>query len=86
MSRSSVFHLKGADPREAGERLGVPAVLVGAVQKVEERFVICAELVDVKEGSQIWGEHYHRSAADILLLQEEVGWEISENLRFRLNH
>jgi TolB-like protein len=84
MARSSVFHFKGADPREAGERLGVPAVLVGSVQKVEERLVICAELVDVKDGSQIWGEHYHRSSDDILLLQEEVGWEISENLRFRL--
>ena len=84
MARSSVFQFKGADPQEAGERLGVQAVLVGAVQKVEERFVICAELVNVKDGSQIWGEHYHRSSADILLLQEEVGWEISENLRFRL--
>src|SRR4030095_2923094 len=85
MARSSVFPFKGADPRKAGERLGVPAVLVGAVQRVEERLVICAELVDVKDGSQIWGEYYHRSSDDILLLQEEVAWEISEKLRFRLS-
>jgi serine/threonine-protein kinase len=87
MARSTVFRYKGAniDPREAGHSLGVRAVMMGIVQQVGDQLVITAELVDVEDGSRIWGEQYHRKSSDILSLQPELAREISEKLRLRLS-
>ena len=87
MARSTVFRYKGAgiDPREAGHSLGVRAVIMGIVQQLGEQLVISAELVDAEDGSRIWGEQYHRKSSDILSLQDELTWEISEKLRLRLS-
>ena len=86
MARSTVFRYKGAgiDPREAGHSLGVRAVIMGIVQQLGEQLVISAELVDVEDGSLIWGEQYHRKSSDIFSLQDELTWEIPEKLRLRL--
>lgn len=87
MARSTVFRYKGADidPREAGHSLKVRAVMMGIVQQVGEQLVISAELVDVEDGSLIWGEQYHRKSSDLFSLQDELAWEISEKLRLRLS-
>jgi TolB-like protein/Tfp pilus assembly protein PilF len=87
MARSTVFRYKGAgiDPREAGHSLGVRAVMMGIVQQLGEQLVISAELVDVEDGSRIWGEQYHRKSSDIFSLQDELTWEIPEKLRLRLS-
>ncbi len=88
MARSTVFRYRGGgvDPREVGRTLGVRAVMTGIVQQLGEHVVISAELVDVQDGSRIWGEHYRRKSSDIYSLQEGLAWEISEKLRHRLNH
>ncbi|MEK6322721.1 MAG: hypothetical protein AABN33_13675 [Acidobacteriota bacterium] len=39
---------------------------------------ISAELVDVRNDRQIWGEQYNRRLVDILAVQEEISREISE--------
>ena len=59
MARSTVFRYKGAgiDPREVGHSLGVRTVMMGIVQQLGEQLVISAELVDVEDGSRIWGEN-----------------------------
>jgi len=87
MARSTVFRYKGPDidPREVGHHLGVRAVMIGIVQRLAEQLVISAELVDVEDGSRIWGEQYHRRSSDIFSLQDELAWEISEKLRLRLS-
>ncbi len=85
-ARSTVFRYKGAgiDPREAGHSLGVRTVMMGVVQRLGEHLVISAYLVDVEDGSRIWGE-YHRRFSDIFSLQDELACEISERLRLRLS-
>jgi tetratricopeptide (TPR) repeat protein len=50
-----------------------------------ERLVIATELVDVADGSQLWGEQYHRATADIFALQEEISQQISEKLQLKLS-
>ena len=59
MARTTVFRYKGkeVDPQEVGRVLGVRAVLTGRVLQLGERLIIGAELVDVADGSQFWGEH-----------------------------
>ena len=87
MARSTVFRYKGpdADPREVGHILGVRAVMMGRVQQFGDHLVIIAELVDVQDGSRIWGDQYHRKSADIFALQDDLAREMSEKLRLRLS-
>ena len=46
--------------------------------------MIQADLMDVGNGSQLWGNHYNSRLSDILSVQEEIAREISEKLRLRL--
>jgi serine/threonine-protein kinase len=86
MSRNASFRFKGSnlDPLEAGRNLNVGAVLTGRLVKLDDRFVIKTELIKVADGSQLWGDEYNSSLADIFSVQEEVSKKISQNLRLRL--
>jgi serine/threonine protein kinase/Flp pilus assembly protein TadD len=86
MARSSVFRYKGreVDPQTVGRELGVRAVLTGRALQLGDSIVIGTELVDVADGSQLWGEQYRRNFSDIFALQEEISREISEKLRLKL--
>jgi hypothetical protein len=86
MARTTLFRYKGReiDPQTVGEELKVRAVLTGRVFHRGDSLVIKTELVDVRDGSQIWGENYNRKFVDILLLEEEISREISEKLRIKL--
>jgi serine/threonine protein kinase/Tfp pilus assembly protein PilF len=87
MSRNAVFRFKGSntDAVAAGRNLNVGAVLTGRLVKLNDRFVIKAELVKVADGSQLWGDEYNSSLADIFAVQDEVSKKISQSLRLRLS-
>ncbi|HZS05511.1 MAG TPA: BTAD domain-containing putative transcriptional regulator [Blastocatellia bacterium] len=84
---STVLSYKGKkmDARAIGRELGVKAVLTGRMLQQGDGLVIAAELVDVADGSQIWGERYNRKLSDIIALQTEISWEISQMLRLSLS-
>ncbi len=86
MARSTVFRYKGRDmdPQDIGQDLGVRAVLTGRVLQRDDSLTIGAELVDVADGSQLWGAQFSRRPSDILTIQEEISREITEHLRVRL--
>jgi serine/threonine-protein kinase len=86
MARSVVFRYKGkdVDPLRTGRELGVRAVLTGRVLQHGDQLSVGTELVDVVDGSQLWGEHYNRTTADILQVQEEIAHEIARKLKVRL--
>ncbi len=86
MSRSAVFRYKGqnVDPQEIGRRLGVGAVLTGTVDQIGDSLVIKTELIDVSDGSRLWGEQYNRKISDLITVQQEISWKISKKLRLRL--
>jgi TolB-like protein/Flp pilus assembly protein TadD len=86
VARSTVFRYKGrdVDPRLVGQELGVRAVLTGRIQQVGNGLMIGAELIDVVNDAQLWGERYNRQLADIFEVQEDIAHEISEKLRLKL--
>jgi eukaryotic-like serine/threonine-protein kinase len=86
MARSTVFRYKGkdADPQQIGRDLRVRAVLSGRLAQRGNVVIVQAELVDVENGSQLWGGQYNRKMADVFALQEDLSTEISEKLRLRL--
>jgi serine/threonine-protein kinase len=86
IARNSAFRYKGKenDPISAGQALGVRAVVVGRVLQRGENLIVSADLVDVRENKQIWGQQYNRKLADLFAVQGEMAKEISENLRLKL--
>ncbi len=84
--RSSVFRLKGRDldPRAAGEALNAKTVLTGRIVSRGGRLTIQAELVDVAQDSQLWGQHYTHDVTDLIAIQETIASEISEALKLKL--
>lgn len=86
MARGAVFGFKGRDldPRKAGRDLNVDAVVSGRVMEQGDTLIIRAELMNVKDGTQLWGEEYERKFSDILAVQKEIAQQISNNLRLKL--
>ena len=83
MSRAAVFHYKGqqADPQRVGRDLNVAAVLTGTVAQRGDNLHIDTGLVDVRDGSELWGEAYDRKLSEIGNLQQEITRDISTKLR-----
>ena len=85
--RSSSFRYKGkeSDPLAAGHDLGVRAVLTGRVTQRGDSLIVSAELVDVRDNKEVWGQQYNRKLADLLPLQTELARDVSQKLRARLS-
>jgi serine/threonine protein kinase len=84
--RSVVFRYKGlqADPATVGAALNARTILTGRVSQHGDMLAIQAELVDTNTESQLWGEQYRQKLSDLITVQEEIAWQISEALRLKL--
>jgi len=88
MARTTAFRYKGReiDPQKIGAELKVQALLTGRIMQRGDELVIQADLIDVKDGAQLWGEKYNRKLADILAVQTEISREITDRLQLRLTN
>ena len=84
--RSLVFRYRGlqADPATVGAALNVRSILTGRVTQHGDVLNIQAELVDTTSESQLWGEQFRQRTSDLMTVQEEIAWQISEALRLKL--
>ena len=87
MARSTVFRYRQAqqDPLQIGRELKVGAVIVGRLTQHGDTLNLETEMVDVSNGSQIWGEQYQRKASDIATLQDDIASDISSQLRMKVS-
>jgi TolB-like protein/Tfp pilus assembly protein PilF len=87
MARTTVFRYRGAqqDPLQIGRDLKVGAVIVGRLNQHGDTLNVETEMVDVNNGSQIWGEQYQRKASDIATLQDDIASDISGQLRLKVS-
>jgi serine/threonine protein kinase len=86
MARVSTFAYKGQqpDPRKVGHDLNVEAVVTGRVSKEADKLVVQVDLVNAADDTELWGEQYSRDQADILPLQDDIAWGLSQRLHPRL--
>ena len=86
IARSSAFKYKGkeVDPQEVAQALGVQAIVTGRVMQRGDQLHVSAELVDVRDKTQMWGGQFNRQATDLLQVQAEISQQIAEKLRLRL--
>jgi serine/threonine protein kinase/tetratricopeptide (TPR) repeat protein len=87
MARSTVFKFKGKDedPRQIGQALSVGAVLMGRITQHGDELGIQADLVNTADGTELWGSHYARKAADVTQVQGDITRDISSSLRIHLS-
>jgi TolB-like protein/tetratricopeptide (TPR) repeat protein len=85
MARATVFKFKGdQDPQKVGQELRVNAVLVGRITQRGDMVDVQTDLVDAKDGAEMWGSHYQRKSAEITQVQSDITRDISSRLRIRL--
>jgi len=85
--RSVVSGYKGKeiDPRKVGQELNVRAVVTGRMRRHGDIISIQADLIDLENVAQLWGQHYDHKLSDVLLVQDDISRDIFENLRLKLN-
>ncbi len=86
ISRASSFSLGDAskDLAEVGRQLDVKTVLLGHLEKRGDELSISAELVDVNDNRQLWGQKYRRPIGEILNIEDEISTSIAQHLEVRL--
>jgi DNA-binding winged helix-turn-helix (wHTH) protein/TolB-like protein len=85
--RSVVANYKGKeiDPRKIGKELNVRGVVTGRIRRHGDMISIQADLIDLENVAQLWGQHYDHKLSDVMLVQENISRDIFENLRLKLN-
>jgi TolB-like protein/Tfp pilus assembly protein PilF len=85
-SRNSVFRYKGkeVDVQQVGKDLTVDALLTGRVAQRGDTIQVSADLTNVHDNTEIWGEQYERKASDIMALQQQIAGDIADKLRSKL--
>src|SRR5438477_5682039 len=73
-ARTSCFAFRGLnlDAREIGRRLGVEALLEGSVRKAGQRLRLSVQLINARNGYQLWSERFDREIEDIFAIQDEI--------------
>jgi len=86
-SRNSVFRYKGkdVDVQKVGNDLGVSALVSGRVVPRGDSIEVSVELTDVRDNTEIWGQHYSLKSANIVALPQQIAGDIAEKLRSKLS-
>ena len=82
-SRNSVFHYKGkdVDAQKAGSELGVSALVSGRVTPHGDNVEVSAELTDVRDNTELWGQHYSGKNTEIIALEQRMAGDLAAKLR-----
>ena len=88
ISRTSVMQY--ADTRKSipviASELGVTTVLLGTVQRVDDRVRVTVQLIDGRNDAHLWAENYDRelTARNIFAIQSELAIKIANQLEVHL--
>ena len=88
ISRTSVMKYKSGlerNLREIANTLGVSHVVEGSVQRAAGRVRVNVQLIDARNDTHLWAEHYDRDVADIFAIQSEIAEQIADQLRAKLS-
>jgi eukaryotic-like serine/threonine-protein kinase len=86
IARTSVMRYKKSEAPidQIGRELGVDYVLEGSAQREAGRIRISAELIQVRDQTQLWADVYEREISGILALQGDVAQKVAAALALKL--
>ena len=85
-ARTSSFAFRGTsiDVREIGRRLGVDALLEGSIRKAGNRVRITVQLIDARNGYQLWSHRFDKQIENIFAIQDEIARNVIDALGLSL--
>ena len=86
IARTSVMSYKGREKtaEQIGKELQVDALLEGGVRRYGDQLRVTAQLIQVKDQSQLWAATYDRKVVDVLEIQSNVAEQIAKALELQL--
>jgi transcriptional activator of cad operon len=86
VARTSAFTFRGlnGDVREIGKVLGARHVLEGSMRRAGDHMRVSVQLVDARNGYQIWSSEFDRPFEDAIRIQEDISRSVAETLAIRL--
>ena len=86
VARTSAFRFRGLneDVRAIGKVLGARYVLEGSMRRAGDHMRVSVQLVDARNGYQIWSSEYDRPFEDAIRIQEDISRSVAETLAIRL--
>jgi TolB-like protein len=86
IGRNSAFQFRDTkdDAQAVGAKLGVAHLLEGSVRREGETVRISAELINTKDASTLWSQHYDRPYKDLFKLQDDITQAVASALQAKL--
>jgi TolB-like protein/DNA-binding winged helix-turn-helix (wHTH) protein len=86
VARTSAFTFRGLneDVRAIGKVLGARHVLEGSMRRAGDHMRVSVQLVDARNGYQIWSSEYDRPFEDAIRIQEDISRSVAQSLAIRL--
>jgi TolB-like protein/cytochrome c-type biogenesis protein CcmH/NrfG len=86
ISRTSSFQFKGKtqDLRSIATELGVAFVLEGSVRKSGDHLRVTVQLINSRDGTQLWSQTYDRDLSDVLKMQDEIALALVRALQIEV--
>ncbi|HXL85720.1 MAG TPA: tetratricopeptide repeat protein, partial [Gemmatimonadaceae bacterium] len=81
---SFAFKRSTEDIRSVGQKLGVSSVLEGTIRRSGNRLRVSTQLIDVRNGFNLWSERYDRDMRDVFDIQDEISAAIATTVRGKL--
>ncbi len=84
--RGSAFRFKDReiDLLKVARQLHVRGIVTGRLSEHGDNLQVSAELIDVENNKQLWGEQYNRNSKEAFLLPRAISEDISDGLRLKL--
>jgi serine/threonine protein kinase/tetratricopeptide (TPR) repeat protein len=88
LARSTVLRFKNKDddPRKIGKELQVEGVVSGRITQRGDEIAVETDLVNVSDGTQMWGQRYTRKLSNVAALQTEITGDLAGKLRKQVTH
>ena len=86
VARTSSFSFKGKNPdvSDLRKKLNVENVVEGSVRRDGNRVRISAQLINARNGLQLWSKTYERELQGVFALQDEITRAIVDALKIKL--
>lgn len=86
IARTSAMSYKNSTKTlaQVGRELGVNYAIESSVRQWGDRVRITAQLIRVRDQSQLWVKEYESSAQDLLTIQEEIARDVANEIEVRL--
>jgi serine/threonine-protein kinase len=88
ISRTSVQQYRAnasRNIREIAKALGVGHILEGSVQRAGSKVRVTAQLIDARNDSHLWAEHFDGELADVFGIQTRIAQAIADQLKVQLS-